>query len=223
MRSRNALKAAVLLVLVAGVAAIYFSPARTYLTRAHIAQVVASLRAVWYGPLLLVAAYAIGSTLIMPASIFVISAGVIWGWKFGAAYAMAGAMLGATASYFAGRFLGEGLLEKFGRAGELVSRQVSNAGFVSMLIARLIPGPPFAMWNYGAGIARMPFGEYFFATFLGILPPHIIFAYCADSLFRGTMTEGDAFRQLAIVAGLFISLILATTLLKRRFAPTSAK
>jgi uncharacterized membrane protein YdjX (TVP38/TMEM64 family) len=88
---------------------------------------------------------------------------------------------------------------------------------MSMLIARLIPGPPFAVWNYAAGIARMNFGEYFLATLLGTLPAHLIFVYCADALFNGTMTEGDAVRRLAVVAALLISSIAVTALLKRRF------
>ena len=44
------------------------------------------------------------------------------------------------------------------------------------------------------------------------------FAYCADALFNGTMTEGDAVKRLAVVAGLLISMIAVTALLKRRFA-----
>jgi uncharacterized membrane protein YdjX (TVP38/TMEM64 family) len=87
-----------------------------------------------------------------------------------------------------------------------------------MLVARLIPGPPFAVWNYAAGISRMNFGEYFLATLLGTLPAHVVFAYCADALFNGTMTEGDAVKRLAVVAALLISMVAATTLLKRRFA-----
>jgi uncharacterized membrane protein YdjX (TVP38/TMEM64 family) len=223
MRSRTVLKVVVFLLIAGGVAALYFSPARAYMTRESIGRIVTHLRGLWYGPLMLIAAYGIGCVFAMPASIFIIAAAIIWGWKLGVVYAMTGAMIAATASYFAGRFLGEGLLEKFGRPGQIVARQVEHAGFVSMLIARLIPGPPFALWNYAAGIARMPFGEYFFATLLGILPPHIVFAYCADALFRGTMSEGDALRRLAMVGVLFISLIVATTLLKRRFAPTSIK
>src|SRR6266852_6038925 len=118
----------------------------------------------------------------------------------------------------AGQFPGEGLLDRFGKPGELVARQVKHSGFVSMLIARLIPGPPFAVWNYAAGIARMNFVEYFFATLLGTLPAHIVFAYCADALFNGTMTQGDALKRLVIVAGILISMIGATALLKRRLA-----
>jgi phospholipase D1/2 len=218
MISRRGLKIATLLLLVAGVVALYFTPLRSYFTRANIYATVNHLRGLWYGPIVLIAAYGIGCVFAIPASIFILAAGVIWGWKLGVLYAMCGALLGSSAAYFAGLFLGEGLLERFGRAGAMVSRQVSRNGFVSILIARLIPGPPFAVWNYAAGIARMNFGEYFLGTLIGTLPAHIVFAYCADALFNGTMSEGDAVKRLAIVAALVISLVLLTALLKRRFA-----
>lgn len=223
MKSRIALKLLVLLVIAGGVAALYFSPLRAYMRREHLQEFVSWLRGLWYGPFVLVFSYAIGCLFAIPASLFIMSAAIIWGWKLGVVYAMCGAMLGSSASYFAGRFLGEGLLERFGRAGEAVSKQVSNAGFLSMLIARLVPGPPFALWNYAAGIARMSFGDYFFATLIGTLPAHIVFAYCADALFNGTMTQGDAVLRLAIVCALFISLIVVTMMVKRRFAPTQSE
>ena len=215
---RGLLRVLMLLVLVGGVVALYFSPLRSHFSREGVAETIHHLRGLWYGPIVLIVSYGVGCIFAVPASIFIIAAGIIWGWKLGVAYAMTGAMLGASASYFAGQFLGEGLLDRFGRAGEMVRKQVSRNGFVSMLIARLIPGPPFAVWNYAAGIARMNFGEYFLATLLGTLPAHVVFAYCADALFNGTMTQGDAVKRLAVVAGLLISMIALTTLLKRRFA-----
>lgn len=218
MRARRAVKIALLLILVAGVVALYFSPLRQQFSRDKIGAWVETVRHLRYGPVVLIVSYAIGCIFAIPASIFILAAGVIWGWKLGVTYAMCGAMLGATAAYFAGRFLGEGLLERFGKAGQVVSKQVKNSGFISMLIARLIPGPPFAVWNYAAGIARMDFLDYFFATLLGTLPAHIIFAYCADALFNGTMTQGEAVKRLTIVAVLLISMIVLTTILKRKFA-----
>lgn len=218
MVSRRSLKLATLVALVAGVVILYFTPLRDLFTRERIYQTVDHLRGLWYGPLVLIGAYAAGCVFAVPASIFIIAAAVIWGWKLGVVYAMCGAMLGSSAAYFAGLFLGEGLLLRFGRAGAMVSRQVDRNGFVSILVARLIPGPPFAVWNYAAGIARMNFGEYFLGTLLGTLPAHIVFAYCADALFNGSMTQGDAVKRLVIVAGLLISLIALTTALKRRLA-----
>ena len=84
-----------------------------------------------------------------------------------------------------------------------------------MLIVRLIPGSLFAIWNYGAGVARVPFGIYFLATLLGTLPAHFVFAYSADALFSGTMTEKDAIVVLAKVGGLLIALSLIPTAIKR--------
>jgi len=216
MNRRGAIKLAVLAFLIAGVAALYFSPAHTYLTKEHLRDLITWLRGLWYGPIVLIALYAAGCVFAIPASLFVIAAGVIWGWKLGAVYAITGGMLGAVASYFVGGFLGEGLLEKFGSAGRAVRRQVESAGFTSMLIVRLIPGPPFAVWNYAAGIARMRFRDYFWATLLGVIPSHIVFTYCADSLVNGTMTQGDALRRLVIVCALLLALIAIPLVIKKR-------
>src|SRR3954447_25645837 len=187
MNKRNAIKFATLLVLAAGVVALYFSPLRAYLTKAHINDLITWLRGLWYGPIVLIALYAAGCVFALPASIFVIAAGVIWGWKLGGLYAIIGGFLGAIAAYYVGGFLGEGLLDKFGSVGRGVRKQVESSGFMSMLIVRLIPGPPFAVWNYAAGVAKMRFRDYALATLIGIIPSHIVFTYCADSLINGTM------------------------------------
>jgi uncharacterized membrane protein YdjX (TVP38/TMEM64 family) len=217
MKARTAIKIAIVLVIAGVVAAIYFSPLRNHFTRERIQADIEAMRGLWYAPIALIAAYAIGCVFAVPASVFIITAGVVWGWKFGALYAMTGGMIGATVSYFVGRFLGEGILQKFGRAGKIVESQVKTAGFKTMLIVRLIPGPPFAIWNYGAGVANVRFRDYFFGTLLGTLPAHVIFAYCADALFNGTMTQSDAMKRLVVVAALLIALVLLPTLLKKRF------
>lgn len=215
MTARNALKIALVLFIIAVFAALYFTPARQYLTREHISEGVAFMRGLSYGPLVLVLAYAIGCIFAVPASIFIIAAGVVWGWKLGGVYAMTGGMLGAVISYYVGRFLGEGLLDKFGKAGQVVEKQVSSAGLKTMLIVRLIPGPPFAVWNYGAGVAGVRFSDYFFGTLLGTLPAHMIFAYSADALFNGTMSQGAALKRLVIVAALMLALVLLPSLVKK--------
>jgi uncharacterized membrane protein YdjX (TVP38/TMEM64 family) len=218
MKARTAIKIAIVVVIAAVVAAIYFSPLRSHFSREHIHADIDAMRGVWYAPLALIAAYAVGCVFAVPASIFIIAAGVVWGWKFGAVYALSGGMLGATISYFVGRFLGEGILQKFGRAGQLVESQVKTAGFKTMLVVRLIPGPPFAVWNYGAGVANVRFRDYFFGTLLGTAPAHIIFCYCADALYNGTMTQADAMKRLAIVAGLLLILVALPSIVKKRFA-----
>jgi len=215
-RSRTLIKVALILVIFGGIAALYFSPLRVYLDREHIRGTVAYLRGLWYGPVVLIAAYAAGCVFAVPASIFVIAAGVIWGWKFGGLYSLIGGVSGAMASYVVARFLGEGVLQRFGRLGRAVEKQVEHAGFKSLLILRLLPIFPFAVLNYGAGVAGVGLADYFFATVLGVMPSNFVFAYSADSLFNGTMTEGDALKRLAIVAALVLALVLIPALLKKK-------
>ncbi len=213
--NRRAAKAAVLLALAGGFVALWFTPLREQFTRANLQNLVAHLRSLWYGPLVLIGMYAAGCIVALPATIFVLAAGVIWGWQLGSVYAITGGLLGAVAAYFVALFLGEGLLDRFGSAGQAVRRQVESSGFTKMLVIRLIPGPPFAVWNFAAGIARMRFRDYVAATFLGLIPSHVVFAYCADALVNGTMTEGEALQRLGIVCGLLLALILIPILLKR--------
>lgn len=215
MSRRNFLRITAALLLVAVFVALWFSPLREQLTRENIRAGVNQIRSVWYAPIIYILAYAVGCVVALPASIFVIAAGFIWGWLLGGCYAMIGGTLGAIISYFAGRFIGEGLLERFGRIGKVVAKQVDHAGFKTLLILRNIPGIPFAALNYGAGVTGVRFRDYFFATILGIAPSKFVFTYCADALFNGSMSEGDAFKRLAIVCALVLAMILLPVAVKR--------
>ena len=215
MNRRNAIKVAMLVVLAAAIIAIYLSPLRQHLTRDAIRADVAHFRTLWYGPIILIAAYAIGCVFALPASAFVVAAGYIWGWKLGGSYAMIGGLLGATASFYVARFVGEGLLVRFGRAGQLVKKQADHAGFLSLLVMRFVPGLPFAAVNYGAGVCGVRVGDFLLATVLGLAPSNFVFAYCSDALFNGTMTEGDALKRLVIVCALMLGLVALGMGIKR--------
>jgi uncharacterized membrane protein YdjX (TVP38/TMEM64 family) len=68
--------------------------------------------------------------------------------------------------------------------------------------------------NYGAGVAGVRLIDYLGATAIGLLPT-FVFAYCADALFNGTMSEGDALKRIVIACGLLLCLVLLPVLLKR--------
>src|SRR5258708_12397611 len=86
MNRRGAIKLAILAILPGGVVALYFSPLRAYITKSHLNDLIVWLRGLWYGPIVLIVLYAIGCVFAVPASIFVIAPGVIWGCKLGAVY-----------------------------------------------------------------------------------------------------------------------------------------
>jgi uncharacterized membrane protein YdjX (TVP38/TMEM64 family) len=215
MRRRKALRAAVLIVLAGAAVAIWLSPVREQLSRNNVQQFVGLLRGLWYGPAAFILAFTLACLFAIPASVFVLAAGLIWGWQLGALYSIVGGLLGAIASFWAGRFVGEGLLLRFGRYGQLVSRHVDHAGFLSLLVLRFIPGIPFAVLNYGSGVAGVRFRDFIPATLIGITPPMFVFAYCADALFNGSMSEGEAVKRLMIVGALMVGLVLLPQVVKR--------
>lgn len=215
MSRRTAVKVAILTVLAAVVLGIYLSPARESLTRDNVRLFVEHLRGVWYGPLVFIASFMLACIFALPASVFVLAAGFIWGWLFGGIYSVIGGLLGAVVSFYLGRFVGEGMLARFGRVGRLVARQIDHAGFRSLLVMRFIPGIPFAVVNYGAGVAGAPFRAFLASTVIGVIPSMFVFAYSADALFNGAMTEGDAVKRLTIVCALMLGITLLPVLVKR--------
>jgi uncharacterized membrane protein YdjX (TVP38/TMEM64 family) len=217
MSSRNLLKVAVALVVVGAIAALY--PFRAQFTHENVVAAAAHLRGLWYAPFVLILLYAAGCIFAIPASFFILAAGAIWGWKLGGTYAMIGGVLGATLSFLVARFIGEGLLEKFGAMGQKVRKQVAHAGFKSLLILRLIPVFPFAVLNYGSGVAGVRLRDFVLATTLGLITSNYVFAYSADALLRGNMTEWEAIKRLLFVGALLISVILIPTILKKRMSP----
>ncbi len=215
MTRRRAMQIAVLVLLIAAVVGLYLSPVREQLTRENVRIFVEHLRGLWYGPAIFIGAFLLACVFALPASVFVIAAGFIWGWVLGSVYSIIGGMLGAVASFYVGRFVGEGLLAKFGRVGRAVAKQVDHAGFLSLLTLRFIPGIPFAVLNYGAGVAGVRLRDFLGSTFIGIVPSMIVFAYCADALFNGSMSEGEMLKRFVTVCVLMLALTLLPKLIKR--------
>jgi len=215
MSRRRLVQLAVLVLLAAAVVGLYMSPVRDELTRDNVRAFVEHLRGLWYGPIVFIVAFLLACVFALPASVFVLAAGFIWGWVLGSVYSLIGGLAGAVASFYIGRFVGDGMLEKFGRVGRMVAKQVDHAGFRSLLVLRFIPGIPFAVLNYGAGVAGVRARDFLGSTLLGMVPSMLVFTYCADALFNGSLSEGDAFKRLAIVCALMLAITLLPVVVKR--------
>ncbi|HXG58598.1 MAG TPA: VTT domain-containing protein [Thermoanaerobaculia bacterium] len=218
MTLRTFLKIAVVAAIAAAVAAVWFSPLKDHLTRDGIRSAVENVRGVWYGPAVLSAVYAVGVALGLPATLFILVAGVIWGWAVGGVFAMIGGLGGAAGSYCIGRFVGEGMLGRLGRTGRAVEKRLESASFRSFLLLRLVPFVPFPVLNYAAGVARIRFRHFIAATAISLAPGTFVFAYSADALVNGTLSEGEAVQRVLIAAGLVFLIVLIPGLLKKFFA-----
>src|SRR5258708_18310992 len=99
--SRNVNKSALLFLIGAAFAAIFFSPLRHHLTVAAARDFVTSTRghaqSLWWAPPALIGAYGIGCIFAIPATVFIVFAGAVWARKPGVVYAMCVCMLASTA------------------------------------------------------------------------------------------------------------------------------
>lgn len=215
-RSAIAVRIVAAVIFAALLAGVYFSPARSYLTVENIRDVRDAARAAWYAPPLFILAYAVGCTFLIPATIFILAAGATWGWALGSLYALSGAVLGCVLSYSIARFIGGGLISKFGEAGTRLAAKLETVSFSAFLMLRLVPLFPFAMLNFGAGVAKIRLGTFTLATLIGVAPAHVVVAYSADALLAGTISRQEAFQRILIVVGLMMLVMGVPMLFRKR-------
>lgn len=194
------------------------SPLRAWLTVANLARVLETIGSVWYAPALFIVAFAVACVLFLPATVFIVSAGLIWGGWPGSLYALVGALLGAYLSFHVSRFIGGDLLSKLGSTGARLSRALDHAGFRSLLILRLIPLFPFPVFNYGAGVSGVKVRDFMLSTTLGLIPAIAVITYSAEALFKGLLSREDAFIRLVVVSFAVLALVGIPMLFKRRAA-----
>ena len=132
------------------------------------------------GPLAHILLYALAVTAFVPATVMSLAGAVAFGKIAGSVYNLVGATLGATLSFLVGRYLGRDLAARLikGRLRELDAAAECN-GFAVIFYLRLAYFP-FVPLNYGAGLTRIRFRDFFWGTALGIIPGTFIFTYFLD-------------------------------------------
>lgn len=182
-RRKAVFKAAILVLFIAAaIALVRFSDVRTYLTAEGLGRFLAAA-GVW-APVVFIAVYAVGVCLFVPGSILTGLGAVIFGAYWGFVYVWIGAMIGASAAFLIGRTLGrEFAAALIGDRLRKYDDAIERNGFAAVLYLRLVYFP-FTPMNFGMGLTKVHFRDYFFGTALGILVGTFIFTF-----FIGTLKE----------------------------------
>ena len=201
------------------IAAIYvirFTSAREFFTEKALSQ---SLdRAGFWAPLVFMLVYTAGVCLFVPGTLLTALGAALFGPYRGFVYVWIGAMVGATVAFWIGRTLGRDFAasligEKLKKYDEAIERN----GFAAVLYLRLVYFP-FTLMDFGMGLTKVRFWDYFSGTGLGILIGTFILTF-----FIGTIKEvwvaGD-WRQLIsfkvfFSVGLFIFSLFIPKIIKR--------
>ncbi len=187
--SRALLKAVVLvLFLLVAVYVVRFTPVKDYLTVETLGRLL-DKAGIW-APVAFILIYAVGVCLFVPGTLITAIGAAIFGPYWGFLYVWVGAMIGASTAFFVGRSLGREFAaslvgDRLGKYDEAIERN----GFATVLYLRLVYFP-FTPMNFGMGLTRVRFRDYFFGTGLGIIVGTFIFTFFVGTV-KQVWVSGD--------------------------------
>ena len=150
-------------------------------------------------PVVTVLIYAFTVALSVPgAVVLTLASGLLFGTVLGGAVAVMGATLGALLVFLAARTaLADFLNRKFGTLIARMRPGLERDGFYYLLSIRLVPLFPFWLVNLAPALVGMRLVPYVLATFLGIIPPTIVFAAIGAGI--GSVLEAGKEPDLSII------------------------
>jgi uncharacterized membrane protein YdjX (TVP38/TMEM64 family) len=129
-------------------------------------------------PLVYIVVSASLTCALFPGPVLAAASGLLFGTALGFPVSLTAAVLGASCAFLISRRVGFGAVEQV--AGPRVQRireWIGRRGFVSVLYARIVPGMPYSLVNYAAGLTPLRLGVFAGATAVGAAPR--AFAYTA--------------------------------------------
>ncbi len=127
----------------------------------------------WWGPAVYIFIYTIRPLLLFPALILTLAGGLAFGPWWGTLYVVIGGLLGACLCFVIARHLGQERMKKYiGRFPQIEAfdDKITEHGFRTMLIMRIVPIFPYDPVSYLAGLSKMRFRDYTAATAIGMVP-----------------------------------------------------
>jgi uncharacterized membrane protein YdjX (TVP38/TMEM64 family) len=181
--------------LIAGGAVLLFARPEV-VDAAWISETVASYGAA-AGPLF-VLVHVAASLLFLPRTVMAIAAGALFGFWWGLALGLVGALAGATAGFAIARTVNSGLLvaEEIPRLGAWLARAEAG-GWKTVFAARLIPVLPHTLVNYALGLTQLRFRSFVLGSLFGFLPMQIVCTELGESGRFALMSSGDWIAPLA--------------------------
>jgi len=168
-----------------------------------------------WGPAAFILIYILACVLFVPGSLLTLGAGVLFGVWRGLLIVSTAATLGATAAFLVARYCArEWVARKI--AGHprfsAVDRAVAAEGWKIVGLIRLSPIFPFTLMNYAFGLTRVSLRDYFFASWIGMMPGTVMYVYIGSLIGDLGDLGGGARQKTALEWTLYGVGLLATIL-----------
>jgi uncharacterized membrane protein YdjX (TVP38/TMEM64 family) len=169
-----------------------------------------------WAPLAHVVLFAIGTILFVPGAIFGLAGGALFGPLWGTLLNLAGATLGATASFLIARYLAADWVRR--RAGQRLERLIAGVeaeGWRFVAFVRLVPFFPFNLLNYALGLTRIPLSHYVLASLVCMAPGTLAYAWLGYAGREAIAGNESAIRYGLIALALLAAVAFLPRLIRR--------
>lgn len=156
------------------------------------------------GPLLFIPLSAGLTLMLFPGPLLAGASGLLFGTALGTPISIVSATLGATLAFCVARWWAHDAVESIaGPRLQGVRAWIGERGFVSVLYARLVPGLPYSLINYAAGLTPVLLRSFAVATALGVAPRS--FAYTALGGSLGDLGSPEAVAAIIVLVAMALA------------------
>lgn len=219
-RRRLWIAVAVLAALLGMAAAWRWTPLADHIDIGKVTGWAVSLRSNPARPFIILAAYLVGSIILVPITVLILATALVFGPVMGTVYSFVGCLLGAIVTYGIGRFLGRDFIQKLtGPKWQAIEHKINQTGVLAVATLRAIPIAPFTVINIISGAFQVPIRDYLLGSLIGLAPGIIVTNLFAHQLESAIRNPGVG--SFVLLAVLIIVSVLATIWLRRKFSSTT--
>ena len=133
-----------------------------------------------WGPAVFIPTHMACTLVFVPTALLALAAGALFGTALGSVLVFSAAALSQAGVFLVGRYFSRGWLlgrishnDRFKALDEMVAVQ----GWKIVLLLRFSAIFPFTFLNYGLGLTKISFKDYFTASCLGSIPGTVLYVY----------------------------------------------
>lgn len=124
--------------------------------------------------------YIAATVFFVPGLLITMAAGLLFGVVHGSALVSVASVTGASLAFLIGRYFARDWITKKAAHNsrfQTIDEAIGTQGAKVVFLLRLSPIFPFNLLNYTLGLTRISFGQYFLASWIGMLPGTIMYVY----------------------------------------------
>ena len=166
-----------------------------------------------FGPALFIPICVLATLLFMSSSALAFVAGALFDVPLGFTLVSIAFIISAGGTFLAGRALSQKwMLKKIALdpRTKALDDAVTKEGWKMVALLRQTALLPFVVMNYVLGLSKIPFKDYFLASWLGMIPGHLLYVYLGSV--AGDLALDGQPRQRTVMEWVFVGLGAAVTI-----------